>query len=62
MRKFYAALVMVAVATASFAIGRSTSGPAPGAALTTENVGSIDVQKLHAASGYLPVLHVESPF
>jgi hypothetical protein len=52
---------MVAVATASFAIGRSTSGSAPSVALA-ENVASIDVHRMHLVSGDLPVLHVDSPY
>jgi hypothetical protein len=62
MRKFYTGVLMVAVATASFAVGRSTSGPAPSAAFQTENVASIDVHKMQSASGFLPVLHVETPY
>ena len=61
MRRFYTALVMVAVATASFAIGRTTSGSGPVAALTGD-VASIDVAQLHSMIGDLPVRHVDSPY
>jgi hypothetical protein len=62
MRKLYTGLILVAVATASFAIGRSTSGPVPDAALKTENAAHIDVQKMHVVSGHLPVTHVDTPY
>jgi hypothetical protein len=62
MRKFYAALVMVAVATASFAFGRSTSSPVPIAALTGENVASIDVSQLQSVSRDLPELPADTQY
>ena len=62
MRKFYTGMIMLAVATASFAIGRSGSGPAPVAALTSENVASIDVHKMQSAIGNLQVLHIDTPY
>ena len=62
MRSFIIALAMVAVATASFAIGRSTSGPGAGSAVTTASPASIDISRLHAAGRNLPEPRVDTPY
>lgn len=51
MRKVYIVLLMVTLATASFVVGRSTSGHAPTAALTSESVASIDRLHVQSVSG-----------
>ena len=62
MHKLYTGLALVAVAAASFAIGRATSGPMTSAALTSDNVASIDVFRLQSNSRGLPELHVDTPY
>lgn len=62
MRKLYTGLVLVAVAAASFAIGRATSVPVISAALISDNVASIDVLQLQSMSRDLPELHVDTPY
>jgi hypothetical protein len=48
MRSIYTGLMMAAAATASFAIGRATSGPAPGTALISGNIGSVEEVRLQS--------------
>ena len=61
MRSLITALAMVAVATTSFAIGRSTSGPGARPA-TPESATSIDVSRLHALSRNLPDQRIDTPY
>jgi hypothetical protein len=54
MRSIYTGLMMAAVAMASFAIGRATSGPAPGTALISGNVASVEAVRLQSNRHDLP--------
>jgi hypothetical protein len=62
MQSLITALAMVAVATASFAIGRSTSESTPASATKVERAASIDTAKLQSMSPKLPELRVDSPY
>ena len=54
MRRFYTGLLVVGVAVASFAVGRSTSGGAPSAPITSDSVASIDTLQMQSVSRKLP--------
>ena len=61
MRSFITALAMVAVATTSFAIGRSTSGTVA-KPVVAESAATIDTARLHATIGELPEMSVDTPY
>jgi hypothetical protein len=61
MRSFITALAMVAVATTSFAIGRSTSGSGT-VLVVTDRPASLDIASLQSVSRNLPELRVDTPF
>lgn len=62
MRSLITALAMVAIATASFAIGSSTSGSGAGPAARPETAASIDTARLQSAARDLPELRVDPPY
>ncbi len=61
MRSFITALTMVAVASAAFAIGRSTSGSGARPVIAG-NVASVDTARLQSISRNLPELRVDTPY
>lgn len=62
MRSLITALAMVAIATASFAIGRSTSGPGAGPAAGPGAAASIDTARLQSVARNLPELGADPPY
>jgi len=57
MRRFYVGLLMVAIATASFTVGRSTSGYAPSLTLGSGKTASVDGHQAQSVSRNPP--HIE---
>ena len=63
MRNIYTGVLMVAIAMASFAIGRFTSAPNPAAAaVQADGFVHIDVMHLQSVSRDLPELRVDTPY
>ena len=58
MRKFRMSLLMIAVATASFAVGRSTSGYAPSVTLASRKAAPTEGPQAQSVSRNPP--HIES--
>jgi len=62
MRNIYTGVLIVAVAMASFAIGRFTSGPHAAAAVQADGFIYIDVMHLQSVSRDLPEMRVDTPY